>query len=93
MNWDAWGLVAGAITVSGFLPQIWKGYKTKHLKDLSYMMNALLGLGMGMWLVYGIVQKDVAIIAANIVGVTFNIVLILMKFYYSKTTEKAESSD
>ena len=93
MNWQLFGIIAGIFTSFGFVPQIWKGYKTKHLKDLSYLMNGLIGFGMGMWLIYGIVQKDVAIIAANIVGMTFNIVLILMKFYYSKTTEKAESSD
>ncbi len=92
MNWEIFGLAAGAITVSGFVPQILKGYKTKHLKDLSYMMNALLCLGMGMWLIYGINKRDVAIIAANIAGVTFNIILMAMKYYYSKTTEKAEKN-
>ena len=93
MNWQLFGIIAGVFTSFGFVPQIIQGYKTKHLKDLSYIMNGMLGVGMGMWLIYGIVQKDVAIIAANIVGITFNIVLILMKFHYSKTTEKAESSD
>ena len=92
MNWELFGLAAGAITVSGFIPQIVKGYRTKHLKDLSYMMNALLCLGMGMWLVYGINKRDVAIIAANIAGVTFNIALMAMKYYYSKTSEKFEKN-
>ena len=92
MNWQLFGIIAGGFTSFGFVPQIIQGYKTKHLKDLSYLMNGLLGFGMGMWLVYGIAQKDVAIIAANIGGITFNIVLIMMKFYYGKTTEKSESS-
>ncbi len=92
MNWQLWGFVAGAITCLGFLPQIIQGYRTKHLKDLSYMMNGMLVVGMSMWLLYGISQKDIVIIAANIVGVIFNLTLIAMKYYYSKTTEKAESS-
>lgn len=92
MNWELFGLAAGAITVFGFVPQIVKGYRTKHLKDLSYLMNGLLGVGMGMWLIYGINKKDIAIIAANIVGVAFNITLILMKYYYSKTSEKNEQN-
>lgn len=83
MNWELFGIVAGAITASGFVPQIVKGYKTKHLKDLSYMMNGLLAFGMGMWLVYGLVKRDTAIIVANIAGITFNVMLILMKFYYN----------
>ena len=88
MNWELFGLAAGAITVFGFVPQIIQGYRTKHLKDLSYLMNGLLGVGMGMWLIYGINKKDIAIIAANVVGVAFNVTLILMKYYYSRTTEK-----
>ncbi len=92
MNWELFGLAAGAITVFGFVPQIIQGYRTKHLKDLSYLMNGLLGIGMGMWLIYGINKKDIAIIAANIVGVLFNVTLILMKYYYSKTSEKNEQN-
>lgn len=88
MNWEIFGLAAGAITVSGFVPQIVKGYRTKHLRDLSYMMNGLLAFGMGMWLVYGLVKKDTAIIVANIAGITFNVMLILMKFYYGRAHGK-----
>ena len=90
MNWQLWGLVAGAVTSFGFVPQIWKGYKTKHLKDMSYAMNFLLTVGFAMWLIYGISKKDSAIIAANIISVTFNILLISMKYYYGRTSEKAE---
>ena len=91
MNWQIFGLVAGAVTMAGFVPQIIQGYKTKHLKDLSYMMNGLLSIGMGMWLIYGISIKDVAIIAANIVGVAFNIMLMLMKYYYGKPKNNASA--
>ena len=92
MNWELFGLVAGAITSFGFVPQIIQGYRTKHLKDLSYLMNGLLALGMGMWLIYGLARKDAAIIIANIAGITFNVMLILMKFYYGRTSEKAEKN-
>ncbi len=92
MNWEIIGFTAGILTTFGFVPQIWKGYKTKHLRDLSYLMNASLGLGMGLWLIYGISKKDVVIIAANIAGIALNIILIIMKYHYSKTTEKAEKN-
>ena len=92
MNWELFGLAAAAITASGFVPQIVKGYKTKHLKDLSYMMNALLLAGMSMWLVYGINKKDTAIIAANIVGVAFNLTLIIMKYYYGRNAAVADAA-
>ena len=92
MNWELFGLAAGAITVSGFVPQIVKGYKTKHLKDLSYMMNALLLSGMTMWFFYGINKRSVAIVATNLIGMAFNLALLIMKYYYSKTSERFEKN-
>lgn len=84
MNWQLFGIVAGAITSFGFVPQIIQGYRTKHLKDMSYMMNGLLTTGFTMWLIYGINKRDTAIIAANIVGIIFNIALMAMKFHYGR---------
>ena len=84
MNWEIFGLVAGAITVSGFLPQIIKGYKTKSLNDLSYLLNTLICVGMLMWTIYGIVLGSLSIIVANVVGVTLNLTLLIMKYNYSK---------
>lgn len=92
MNWEIIGLVAATLTSSAFLPQIIKGYKTKHLKDLSSGLTGLMFVGTGMWLIYGLAKKDIIIIAANIAGVAFNLTLILMKYYYSKTSEKHEKN-
>jgi MtN3 and saliva related transmembrane protein len=88
MNWQYFGIAAAAITTAGFIPQIIKGYKTKHLKDLSYEMNFLLTIGFGMWLIYGIARKDMVIVAANIAGVILNLVLITMKWHYSRHAMK-----
>ena len=84
MNWEIFGLVAGAITVSGFLPQIIKGYKTKSLNDLSYLLNTLICVGMLMWIIYGIVFGSLSIIVANVVGVILNLILLIMKYNYSE---------
>ncbi|MBI2580199.1 SemiSWEET transporter [Candidatus Woesearchaeota archaeon] len=93
MNWEIIGFTAGIVTTFSFVPQIWKGYRTKHLRDLSYLMNASLTLGMSLWLVYGISKKDVVIIAANIAGMAFNIILMIMKYHYGKTAGKAEKNN
>ncbi len=84
--WEIWGTVAGLITTSGYIPQIIKGYKTKKLEDLSYFLNIFFGLGMLMWLVYGIAVDSLAIIIANVIGVTLNFIIILMKYYYHQNS-------
>lgn len=92
MNSEIIGLVAATLTSSAFLPQIIKGYKTKHLKDLSYGLTVLMFIGTGLWLIYGIAKKDIIIIAANITSMAFTLTLILMKYYYGKTAEKNEKN-
>jgi MtN3 and saliva related transmembrane protein len=77
------GIAAGAITSIGFIPQLIRGFKTKHLDDISYWMPLVLACGMLLWLSYGIFRNDIAIIAANTFGVGCNILLLLMKKSYS----------
>jgi len=84
-NLEILGLIAGAITSIGYLPQIYRGYKTKKLDDVSYFMPGILALGMLLWLVYGIILNAVAVIVANIFGVACSIFLIIMKKKYSRS--------
>lgn len=84
MSWTIVGVIAGLITVSGFFPQIYKGYRTKRLDDLSYFMLSLLGTGMFLWILYGIHIGSFPVIMANIIGVSCNVILIIMKRHFSR---------
>ena len=77
------GLIAGIITSLGFLPQLFRGFKTKKLNDVSYFMPAVLSFGMSMWFIYGYIINSIAITIANSFGVFCCIVLIIMKKLYS----------
>jgi len=77
------GLIAGAVTSMGYLPQLYKGYKTKKLLDVSYYMPGVLAIGMTLWLLYGIFLKAIAVIVANAFGISCSIILIIMKKIYS----------
>ena len=78
------GFIAASLTTFGYVPQIIKGYKTKHLKDVSLLMFVLLTFGMFLWLIYGIFRNDIVIIIANIVGVLFGAITLCLKLYYRK---------
>jgi len=77
------GLLAGAITSIGFLPQLARGYKTKKLEDISYFMPIVLAIGMSIWFIYGVLSDSIAVMAANAFSITCSIILILMKKRYS----------
>jgi MtN3 and saliva related transmembrane protein len=85
-EWTYLAFLAGALTSTGYLPQIIKGLRTKRLEDVSLLMPAVLGIGMFLWLVYGVVREDPAIILANVVGSSLTAVLVVMKVRYEATT-------
>ncbi len=80
---ELFGLIAGAITSMGFIPQIVRGYRTKKLEDISYFMPTVLAIGMTMWFVYGLLLEAFAIMIANTFGVSCCIILIIMKKKFS----------
>ena len=82
--WTYLGFLAGALTSTGYLPQIVKGLRTRKMRDVSLLMPAVLGLGMSLWLVYGLVREDIAIIVANIIGTSLTAVLLVMKLRFDR---------
>ena len=82
VDWVVLGLIAGALTTSGYIPQIVKGYRTKKMHDVSILMISILCVGMFLWIVYGYLMNDLALLISNIVGTTFLAILIAMKFHY-----------
>jgi MtN3 and saliva related transmembrane protein len=82
--WTLLGVVAGALTSSGYLPQIVKGFRTKRMDYVSALMPGILGVGMLLWLAYGIHKEDVPIILANIAGSTFAFTIVAQKYCYRR---------
>lgn len=83
VEWVVLGLIAGALTTSGYIPQIVKGYRTKKMHDVSIMMISILCVGMFLWIVYGYLVNDTALLISNIIGTTFLAILVAMKFHYA----------
>jgi MtN3 and saliva related transmembrane protein len=76
------GLTAGTITSITFLPQVIQIWKTKSAKDLSLQMLLLLILGVSMWLTYGILVVDAAIIYTNSMVLVMSLILFYFKLKY-----------
>jgi len=76
------GLVAAACTTVSFLPQAIKTIRTRHTKDISLVMYSVLILGLILWLIYGLLLKDLPIILANLFTITFSSIILVMKIKY-----------
>lgn len=76
------GLVAGVCTTAAVVPQIWKAWKTKKVKDVSPGMFLVLITGLALWTVYGIIQNDLPIIITNGVALALNSLMLYLLFRY-----------
>lgn len=76
------GLVAGTITSITFIPQVIRIWKTRSAKDLSMVMMLLLIIGTSLWLSYGLIIKDTAIIYTNSMVPGMSLVMLYFKVKY-----------
>ena len=79
------GLAAGCLTTLSFLPQLGRVYRRKSAADLSYGYLVAFSLGILLWLVYGLLLRDLPIILANAVTLLLLLVLAILKFAYAGT--------
>lgn len=63
----ALGLIAGSLTTLSFAPQVARAWRTGSTADLSLLMLVVFLAGVLLWLAYGLMRADPAIIAANAV--------------------------
>ena len=85
LSLELFGLLAGAITSFGFIPQLVKGFRSKKLDDVSYFMPAVLSTGMILWFIYGFFVQSFAIMIANAFSTSCCLILIIMKKRYAKS--------
>lgn len=76
--------VAGIMILSGWVPQIIKGYRTKKLDDISKYLMILIAGGAFLWIVYGIEKDDPYIIGVNLAAIVLTMIVLSMKFRYEK---------
>lgn len=79
---DSIGLVAGLLTTTAFIPQVWKIYRTKSGKDISGRMFSIFSAGIVLWLVYGILLRSLPLILSNLVTLFLSLTIIALKIRY-----------
>ena len=77
------GVAAAFLTTSSFVPQVIQTWKTKSAEDFSWAYLAMFSSGITLWLVYGLMRKDPAIIGAN--GITL---VLILSISYVKWRER-----
>ena len=81
------GILAGILILSGWVPQILKGYRTKKLTDVSSYLMILIFAGAVLWLVYGMALDDVYIIGVNLAAMVLTMIVLSMKLKYERAVQ------
>jgi len=76
---DLIGYGAAILTTLAFIPQTLKSWRTRDLSGVSLSMYGLFTLGVGLWLVYGILLDSWPIILANLVTLTLAGTVLFLK--------------
>jgi MtN3 and saliva related transmembrane protein len=77
MEWI--GYIAAICTTLSFLPQVIHLFKTQNTTGISLGMYVTFVFGVGMWLVYGFLLRDLPLILANTVTFLLSATILTMK--------------
>ena len=73
------GLAAAFFTTASYIPQVWKGWRTRSVGDLSLRMILILSTGIALWVAYGFLRGDAVIVGANALCLFFLANLLFLK--------------
>jgi len=85
------GYIAGALTTISFVPQLLLTLRTQNTASLSLGMYAAFTLGVALWLGYGILMRDYALIVANALTLAMATSILAIKIV-SRLSGKEKSS-
>jgi MtN3 and saliva related transmembrane protein len=76
------GYAAGALTVVSYFPQAMRAWKTRKVDDLSWGMVGMLVVAGGLWIVYGVMSKQMPVILTNSGTVLLTTAILIAKFKF-----------
>ncbi len=80
-------IAASVLILSGWVPQIVKGYQTKKLGDVSKYLMSLVAIGATLWMWYGFEKDDIFIIGVNVAAIGLTLTVLAMKLRYEKNAK------
>lgn len=82
------GYCAAFLTTIAFLPQAIRSWRTKDLSGISLGMYSLFTVGVGLWLIYGLIIEKWPLIMANALTFALALSILLLKIRHTSTHQK-----
>jgi MtN3 and saliva related transmembrane protein len=76
------GTIAAVLTTASFVPQVLHTLRTKDVSGISLTMYSAFVVGVGLWLVYGLLLNSWPIVISNGITVSLAMCILVMKLRY-----------
>ena len=80
---EYFGYFAGFLTVTSFLPQVIRTWRTHQVRDLHLGMFTLLVTASTLWVIYGVIIRSWPVILTNVGMVVLNGSLAIAKLKFT----------
>lgn len=77
------GYCAAFLTTIAFLPQAIQSWRTRDLSGISLGMYSLFAVGVGLWLIYGLIIEKWPLIVANALTFALALSILLLKLRHT----------
>jgi MtN3 and saliva related transmembrane protein len=84
LNIEFFGLLGGALTTFGYVPQLIRILKLKSAREISLPFTLSFLVGAVCWLVYGVLLSLISVILWNSIGIIFLCLLLYGKLKYGR---------
>ena len=79
------GYCAAFLTTIAFLPQAIQSWRTRDLSGISVGMYSLFTIGVGLWLIYGLIIEKWPLIVANALTFALALSILVLKLCAGKS--------
>ena len=76
------GIIAGIFTTCAFIPQVVRVVQTKETKSISLLMYCISVTGLCLWIIHGLVVKDISVSTANFLTLILSAIILIYKVKY-----------
>lgn len=77
MKWEWVGYIAAFCTTFSFIPQVLHILRTRDTAAISLGMYSIFTFGVSMWLIYGIILRDIPMTLANAITLVLALFILL----------------
>lgn len=81
---EVFGSAAAVLSTGAFIPQVLKTWQSKKAEDVSYVLLIAFCSGCFCWIIYGYMTKAYAVLIANMITFSLNLVILAMKFFFER---------